>query len=129
MKLFNGVNHVKWIKSIMSMNTTHFYSCTFIFVRGFVQLFLSLAWREFHKWLECFFFVNLTHFAIMLNFYTSWKRQKTFGSLTCSRGIKSEYWCETDLKKHFPRYTNTKGTGKSSLNYLDSWCAILSYHV
>ena len=36
----------------------------------------------------------LNNFSPMFHFYTTWKRQKTFGFLTFSRGIEMEHWAK-----------------------------------
>ena len=38
--------------------------------------------------------IGLNHFSLMLNFYTPWKRQKTFGFLTFSGGIEMKHWAK-----------------------------------
>ena len=40
-------------------------------LRVVLQLFLFLAWRKFHKRLECFFFVSLTHFTLMVKTFSN----------------------------------------------------------
>ena len=36
----------------------------------------------------------LSHFDLMFHFYTSWKRQGTFGFLIFSGGIGMEHWAK-----------------------------------
>ena len=39
---------------------------------------------------------ELIHFNPIFHFYTPWKRQKTKGFLTFSRGIEMEHWTKMD---------------------------------
>ena len=41
-------------------------------------------------------FLFLTYFSQVLQFYTSWKHQKTKGFLTFSGGVEMEYWAKMD---------------------------------
>ena len=41
----------------------------------------------------------LTHFSLMFNFSTPWKRQKTFSFLSFSGGTEIEHWDKTDWYK------------------------------
>ena len=41
----------------------------------------------------------LTHFSPVSHFYTSWKRQKTFGFLTFSGGLEKWHWTKMGFQK------------------------------
>ena len=51
---------------------------------------VTFLFKDFRYFFETIF-LFLTHFSPVSHFYTSWKRQKTFGFLTFSRGIEMWY--------------------------------------
>ena len=75
--------------------TKYFFKVDLKFSKLFLTFLPSSLLVTLKKTLHCHFqrsrFLS-THFSLMYHFYIPWKRQKTKGFLTFSRGIEMEHW-------------------------------------
>ena len=75
-------------------------------------------------------YISLTHFSPMFHSYSSWKRQKTSGSLMFSGGIDMEHWLKIDqchLVQTLQVNTTYLNVDNYSNYYYDPICLIMAF--